>query len=64
MALESAERLYLERQVTLARVVLVALALVALLEMSGGPQRSGSVLFLAVYLLVALAVVLYQRVVN
>jgi len=64
MALESAERLYLERQVTLARVVFVALALVALLEMSGGPQRSGSVLFLAVYLLVALAVVLYQRVVN
>ena len=64
MALESAERLYLERQVTLARVVLVALALVALLEMSGGLQQPGSVLFLAVYLLVALAVVLYQRVVN
>ncbi len=64
MALESAERLYLERQVTLARVVLVALALVALLEMSGGARRRAPVLFLAVYLVVALAVVLYQRVVS
>jgi signal transduction histidine kinase len=64
MALESAERLYLERQVTLARVVLVALALVALLEMSGGAQRRAPVLFLAIYLVVALAVVLYQRIVS
>ena len=64
MALESAERLYLERQVTLARVVLVALALVALLEMSAGAQRHAPVLFLAVYLVIALAVVLYQRIVQ
>jgi signal transduction histidine kinase len=64
MALDSAERLYLERQVTLARVVLVALALVALLETSAGTQRHASVLFLATYLVVALAVVLYQRIVS
>ena len=42
MALESAERLYLERQVTLARVVLVALALVALLEISTAGQGPGT----------------------
>ena len=64
MPLDSAERLYLERQVTLARAVLVALALVALLEMSGTTQRTASVLFLVAYLLVALSVVLYERVVS
>ena len=64
MPLDSAERLYLERQVTLARSILVALALVALLEMPGRTQRPASVLFLAVYLGVALAVVLYQRIVS
>ena len=64
MPLDSAERLYLERQVTLARAVLVALALVALLEMSGTTQRPASVLFLAAYLVVALAVVVYQRIVG
>ena len=64
MPLDSAERLYLERQVTLARAVLVALALVALLEMSGRAQRPASVLFLTAYLAVALAIVLYQRIVS
>ena len=64
MPLDSAERLYLERQVTLARAVLVALALVALLEMSGTTQRPASILFLAAYLVVALCVVVYQRIVG
>ncbi|MGA9247623.1 MAG: hypothetical protein WBV87_05230, partial [Candidatus Acidiferrales bacterium] len=61
MPLDSAERLYLDRQVTLARAILVALALVDLLEMSGTGSRTAAALFLAVYLLVALAIMLYER---
>src|ERR1700734_684771 len=64
MPLDSAERFDLERQFTLAGAVLVALALVALLEMSGKAQRPASVLFLAAYLIAALALVLYHRVVR
>src|SRR6202041_1355866 len=59
MALDTAERLYLDRQVTLARAIFVALALVDLIEMS--VARTAAAIFLAVYLLLALAVLLYER---
>jgi signal transduction histidine kinase len=59
--LDGTERLYLERQVTLGRVILVALSLVTLLETSGTPVRTASVAFLSVYLLVALADALSDR---
>ncbi len=39
MALENTERLYLERQVTLARAVIAALSLVALLETVRGSRK-------------------------
>ena len=45
MLLDNTERLYLERQVTLARAVIAALSLVALLETSQGPVRRVSVVF-------------------
>jgi signal transduction histidine kinase len=64
MPLESTERIYLERQVTLARVILIALALVALIETAGAPARRGAVLFLACYLLVGLADVLIGRLLS
>jgi signal transduction histidine kinase len=62
MLLENAERVHLERQVTLARVIFAALALVDLIEMSRAPVPMASTLFLAGYLLVALALLLYERV--
>ena len=61
MALDTAERLYLDRQVTLARAIFVALALVDLIEMSVAGSRTAAAIFLAVYLLLALAVPLYER---
>jgi signal transduction histidine kinase len=61
MALDSAERFYIERQVTLARAILVALALVALLETAPEGGRRPAVIFLSFYLLVALAVALGER---
>jgi signal transduction histidine kinase len=61
MALDTAERLYLDRQVTLARAIFVALALVDLIEMSVVGSRTAAAIFLAVYLLLALAVLLYER---
>jgi signal transduction histidine kinase len=61
MPLDSTERLYLERQVTLGRVILVALSLVTLLETSGTPVHAASVVFLSVYLLVALCAALADR---
>jgi hypothetical protein len=61
MPLDSAERLYLDRQVTLARAVLVALALLDLLEMSTAGSRTAAAIFLGIYLLVALAILLYER---
>jgi signal transduction histidine kinase len=61
MYLESTERLYLERQVTLGRVVLVSLSLVALLETSLEPIRRASVIFLSAYLTTALLAALGQR---
>jgi signal transduction histidine kinase len=61
MALDTAERLYLDRQVTLARAIFVALALVDLIEMSVAGSRTAAAIFLAVYLLLALAELLYER---
>jgi signal transduction histidine kinase len=61
MPLDTAERLYLERQVTLARTIFVALALVDLIEMSAAASRTAAAIFLAVYLLLALSVLLYER---
>jgi signal transduction histidine kinase len=61
MPLDSAQRFYIERQVTLARAILVALALVALLETSHEPTRRSAVIFLSFYLVVALAAVLAEQ---
>src|SRR5271154_3453700 len=64
MSPDNTGRLYLERQVTLARVVIAALSLVALLETSGAPVRRSSEVFLLAYLLVALAEALVERFVT
>src|SRR5580704_5361906 len=60
MLLDGTERLYLERQVTLGRAILVALSLVALLE-TGAPVREGPVVFLSIYLLAAVGTALTER---
>jgi signal transduction histidine kinase len=61
MSLDNTERLYLERQVTLARVGAAALSLVALLETSSARFGRISLLFLLAYLLLALVDVLVER---
>jgi signal transduction histidine kinase len=61
MSLDNTGRLYLERQVTLARAVIAALSLVALLETSGAPVRRAPIVFLVGYLVVALAEALVER---
>jgi signal transduction histidine kinase len=61
MPLDNTERLYLERQVTLARAVIAALSLVALLETSGPPVRPLAVVVLSAYLVMALSAVLVDR---
>src|SRR5579862_1549607 len=61
MLLDNTERLYLERQVTLARAVIAALSLVALLETSQMPVRRVSVVFLSVYLAIAVGAALAER---
>ncbi|MDE3109390.1 MAG: hypothetical protein KGL02_05560, partial [Acidobacteriota bacterium] len=62
MNLDNTERLYLERQVTLARAVIAALSLVALLETSAAPIRRVSVALLLGYLLLGLIGVFAERV--
>ena len=64
MSLDGTQRLYLERQVTLGRVILVSLSLVDLLETSGQPVRRAPIVFLCIYLLVALAAALEERFVS
>ncbi len=64
MLLDNTERLYLERQVTLARAVIAALSLVALLETSQGPVRRVSVVFLAVYLAIAVGAAVAERLLS
>ncbi|HTQ59994.1 MAG TPA: histidine kinase [Candidatus Solibacter sp.] len=61
MPLDSAERLYIERQVTLARAVLVALALVALLETAREPAERSTVIFLSCYLVISLGIVIAEQ---
>ncbi len=61
MPLDSAERLYIERQVTLARAILVALALVALLETSPAPVKRSAVIFLSFYLVASLGMALAEQ---
>jgi signal transduction histidine kinase len=61
MVLENSERLYLERQVTLGRAILVALSLVALLETAEQPLRRIDVAFLSVYLVAALVGVVAEH---
>jgi len=61
MALDGTEQLYLERQIILGRAVLAALSLVALLETSGPALRKSAIVFLAIYLLLALVGVLVDR---
>jgi len=61
MPLDNTERLYLERQVTLARAVIAALSLVALLETSGTPVRPLAAFVLSAYLVLALSAVLADR---
>ena len=61
MALDGTEQIYLERQVTVGRAILAALSLMALLETSGPSLRAASVIFLASYLLLALASVVADR---
>jgi signal transduction histidine kinase len=64
MPLDSAERLYIERQVTLARAILVALALVALLETAPAPVKRSAVVFLSFYLAVSLGIALAEQFFN
>jgi len=61
MSLDNTGRLYLERQVTLARVIFAALSLVVLLETSGMPVRRLSVWVLGGYLALALSAALIER---
>ena len=65
MHLESTERIYLERQVTLARAIFIALSLVALLETATGiPVGRASLVFLGIYgayFLAALAAAMSER---
>jgi len=61
MILENTEKLYLERQITLARAVTAALSFVALLETSGSAVHRAPLLFLSIYLAVALAMVVAGR---
>ncbi|HKV04780.1 MAG TPA: GAF domain-containing sensor histidine kinase [Candidatus Acidoferrales bacterium] len=61
MSPDNTGRLYLERQVTLARAVIAALSLLALLETSSAPVRRTSIVFLSAYLVLALAAVLVER---
>jgi signal transduction histidine kinase len=61
MPLDNTGRLYLERQITLARAVIAALSLVALVETSGAPVRRSAVTFLSLYLGVAVLEALIER---
>jgi signal transduction histidine kinase len=61
MTLDNTERLYLERQVTLARAVIAALSLVTLLETSVASVRRVAVVLLLGYLLAALVAVFADR---
>jgi signal transduction histidine kinase len=61
MPLDITERLYLDRQVSLARLILVSLALVATLESTQTLGRVPCIVFLGIYLLVATGTALAGR---
>ncbi|HUO34397.1 MAG TPA: GAF domain-containing sensor histidine kinase [Candidatus Acidoferrum sp.] len=61
MPLDNTERLYLDRQITLARVILVSLALVTSLESMTQREHNAPALYLAVYLATSMALVLAGR---
>lgn len=61
MPLDITERLYLDRQITLARVILVSLALVVTLEGTPGDGRHAGILLLAIYLLASIATAIAGR---
>jgi signal transduction histidine kinase len=61
MYLDSIERLYLERQIGLGRLILVSLSFVVLLETSSPPVRRASAVFLLAYLAIALADAILDR---
>ncbi|HTU32166.1 MAG TPA: histidine kinase [Candidatus Acidoferrum sp.] len=61
MYLDSTDRLYLDRQITLGRATLVSLSLIILLETSAPSARRGSAIFLSVYLVLALADAIADR---
>jgi len=61
MSLDKTERLYLERQVTVARAVIATLSLVALIEIPGVHVRRISLMFLTAYLVLALTEALVDR---
>jgi signal transduction histidine kinase len=62
MPLDSAERLYLEKQVSLARATFAALALVDLLVLPSGAPVKAAAWYLGTYLLVAVTVLAYETV--
>ena len=62
MSLEITERLHLDRQVTLARVVFAALALVALLDSPAAPVRRAAQIFLCSYLILAAGMAIAGRI--
>lgn len=64
MSLVNTERRYLERQVTLARAVIAALSLVALLETSAAPVRRMAVALLLAYSLLALIEIFTERLLH
>src|ERR1700721_4895766 len=64
MPLDSAQRLYIERQVTLARAILGALALVALLETTPAPVKRSAVIFLSFYLAASLGMALTEQILS
>src|SRR5580700_124430 len=58
MPLENTDRLYLERQVTLARAIFASLSLVTAVETSSESSRHAAAVFLSVYTLMALCAAL------
>ena len=61
MPLDSAERMHLDRQVTLARVAFAALAVVDLVVVTGGKPSSWAAGFLGLYLVAAVGALVYER---
>lgn len=61
MPLDNTERIYIERQVTLARAISIALALIILFATPGMHVRRAPVAFLLIYLLVSVGAAIAER---